>query len=215
MNYAYLHGFAADSDSEKGRRLAERFADWGVDLHRPDLNVPSFEELTYTGMVEAVDRMTAEVGGEEPWRFVGSSMGGFIAARWAARHPERVDRLVLLCPGFNMVERWAEILGQERVAEWEEEGHFLFFDPSDSLTAVHWELYADARDNHPSYPQVECPVVVFHGAEDEIVPLASSERYVDGRDDRELVVVADNHTLHESVDAIAARAGRFFGLTGQ
>jgi pimeloyl-ACP methyl ester carboxylesterase len=30
---------------------------------------------------------------------IGSSMGGYIAARYAELHPEQVAKLVLLCPG--------------------------------------------------------------------------------------------------------------------
>ena len=211
MNYAYLHGFASSSKSKKGEMLAERLADDGIELLRPDLNNPSFEELTYTGMVEAVDALDAEVGDDEPWRFIGSSMGGFIACRWAEQNPERVDRILALCPGFNMVERWAEILGDNGIERWEEEGSFLFFDAEDNLTAVHWELYEDARDNHPPYPEVDVPVRILHGTGDEIVPIESSRRFVERTEEAELIELDDNHKLYDSVDTIAEEAREFFG----
>ena len=212
MKYAYLHGFASSSKSTKGQKLARMFAGRDVDLMLPDLNNPSFEEVTYSGMVEAMETFDQERGAEEPWRIIGSSMGGYVATRWAQLHPGRVDRLLLLCPGFNMSERWAEILGEKGIDDWREEGSFLFFSPTGELTAVHWELYRDARDEHPAYPKVDCPVHIMHGADDEIVPLESSRHYVELVDDAELEVLDDNHKLHDSVEKIAERAFEFFGL---
>lgn len=200
MNYAYLHGFASSSESKKGAELAERLAP-EIELRRPDLNRPSFSKLTYSGMLEVVDEMDAEAG-SGPWRFIGSSMGGYIAARWAELHPQRVDSLVLLCPGFDMPERWRELLGEERLEEWREEGDFLFFDAEGTMKAVHWELFADASDQHPAFPQVEVPVTIIHGIKDEIVDIDSSRRFADGRDEVELIEVDDEHTLYESLDAI-------------
>lgn len=212
MNFAYLHGFASSSKSVKGRKLAERFGERGIELHRPDLNVPSFEELTYTGMVEAVTDYDEEHGGGEPWSFIGSSMGGYVATRWAQFHPERVGRLLLLSPGFDMGDRWAEILGEQGMQDWEEEGSFLFFDPEDKLAAVHWDLYADSVENHPPYPEIDHPVRVLHGRDDEIVPVESSRVFVERTPGAELVLLEDNHKLRESVDEIAEHAFDFFDL---
>jgi len=200
MNYAYLHGFASSPQSEKGQQLAEMFAGDGIELHLPDLNEPSFEELTYSNMVEAMQAYDREYGDGEPWRLIGSSMGGYVAARWAQIAPGKVDRMVLLCPGFNMVERWGELLGQQGI------------DPEDSLSAIHWELYADADENHPAYPEVDCPAIVVHGADDDIVLMESSEKFVDQTDGAELRVVDDNHKLHESVDEIYEAARELFEL---
>ncbi len=41
--------------------------------------------------------------GLERASFVGSSLGGRVALEIAATYPERVDRLVLLCPAFRGV----------------------------------------------------------------------------------------------------------------
>ncbi|MEL6758670.1 MAG: alpha/beta hydrolase [Pseudomonadota bacterium] len=46
----------------------------------------------------AINELLAEVGVTEPFGLVGLSMGGPIVAEYAARYPERVDRLVLLVP---------------------------------------------------------------------------------------------------------------------
>jgi hypothetical protein len=58
------------------------FAASGVQLQLPSLNRPSFERLTYSGALDVV-RETADAEPSARWDVVGSSMGGYIAARWA------------------------------------------------------------------------------------------------------------------------------------
>lgn len=211
--YAYLHGFAADPESEKARHFSSRFADVGHGLEMPDLNVPSFNELTYTAMVNAVDELDARTGGSEPWRFVASSLGGYTAARWAQLNPQRVDRLVLLSPGFDMRTRWPELLGERGMEEWEDEGSFLFFGPDDSLQPVHWELYADACRNHPPFPEVPCETLIIHGDDDPIVPVEYSRKYAEEYSGRvRFVEVEGEHTLESQLERLGEETMEFFGL---
>ena len=58
---AYLHGFASSSLSRKGVHLARFLAPRGIDLALPDLNHPSFAELTYTGALAGFDRLDGEL----------------------------------------------------------------------------------------------------------------------------------------------------------
>ena len=110
--YAYLHGFASSPLSNKGVALERLFSERGLPFERPDLNRPSFSKLSHGAMLAAVDEMDGRARAEgQTWRFVGSSLGGWLAARWAELHPERVDRLLLLCPGFHLAERWPHLVG--------------------------------------------------------------------------------------------------------
>ena len=42
----------------------------------------------------------------EPLVLMGSSLGGYLAALYAERHPKAVDRLVLIAPAFGFLQRW-------------------------------------------------------------------------------------------------------------
>ena len=209
MRYAYLHGFASSSQSRKGVALRDAFARIGKQLALPDLNRPSFAALTYSGALAELDAMDA--AGTGPWSLVGSSLGGYLAARWAELHPEKVARLVLLAPGFGLLERWPEQLGEEGFALWERKGAFAFPDANGEPTPVHWGLIEDARC-HPSWPVTACPTLIVHGNQDEVVPLDFSRRYVAGHTDARLIEVDDGHDLGASVDLIVRESIRFFGL---
>ncbi len=208
--YAYLHGFASGPASRKGVELARRLAPRGVRLALPDLNVPSFARLTYAGALGAIDAF--DRAGSGPWRLLGSSMGGYLAARWAELHPDRVDRLVLLCPGFDLVRRWPAMLGADAMARWRAEGTHPFPDASGVPTPVAWTLVEEAA-LHPPYPEVPCPTLIVHGTRDEVVPIESSRADAPTRRNGELGEVDDDHGLVSSLDRIEAEVVRFLGLT--
>jgi hypothetical protein len=208
---AYLHGFASSSKSHKGTTLREKLADV-VTIHTPDMNRPSFEKLTYTGMLEHLDSLDAELPRDTRWNLIGSSLGGYVAARWAELNPNRVERLVLLCPAFDMVERWKELLGGPIVYKlWARNGAFFFPDHNDEPKPVHFGLIEDAR-KHPERPSAVCPTVIIHGSQDETVPLSFSKEYAESNANVELEVVEDDHNLLNSIEQIERIIRTHFAL---
>jgi pimeloyl-ACP methyl ester carboxylesterase len=207
VRVAYLHGFASSPDSRKGTLLAERFAPRGVVVHRPDLRRPSFARLSHGAMLGALDELDrstapAAPAPAAPWVLVGSSLGGHLAALWAAQHPERVRALLLLCPAFDLPGRWPRLRGAPAMARWEREGTLLHDDETGTPQPLHWGFFAEACQHDP-WPQPPAPCVVVHGHADVVVPLSSSERFVAAAPERRrLVAVADDHELASSIDVI-------------
>ena len=52
--YAYLHGFASGPEGRKAQHFARWMERRGLQLHRPDLNQPSFERLTLSASLESL-----------------------------------------------------------------------------------------------------------------------------------------------------------------
>ncbi len=89
MNLAFLHGMLSSSKGYKATLLRRLF---------PQILIPDF-----SGPLEArMARLEELLGGKDPWILVGSSMGGLMATLYAAHHPERVARLILLAPALTM-----------------------------------------------------------------------------------------------------------------
>jgi pimeloyl-ACP methyl ester carboxylesterase len=207
--YAYLHGFASSSVSRKGVYLRQVFRNRGIELELPDLNVPSFETMTYSAILEALDTLDGLRGGSGfAWRLIGSSMGGYLTARWAELRTDRVDRAVLFCPGFDMAARWPELLGEEAVRRWQAEGRMELPDAQGVPRPVHWELIEDAR-LHPPFPEPACPLLILHGVRDEVVPVAVSREYARDRAHARLVELDDDHSLGSSLQQIAQESLTF------
>jgi pimeloyl-ACP methyl ester carboxylesterase len=199
--FLYLHGFASGPGSQKARIFRERFGAAGVDLRIPDLAEGDFEHLTLSGQLRVIEREAAG----EALRLVGSSMGGYLAALYAAGHP-LVERMVLLAPAFGFARRWAEGLGSEAVGKWRETGSISVFHFGDrQMRQLSFDLYRDA-EQFDAYPDVSQPTLIFHGARDEVVPAAYSREFAALRPSATLEEVEDGHELLLHIDRISARA---------
>src|SRR5687767_889586 len=122
MRILYLHGFASGPSSSKAQYFRKRFSEQETTLEIPELDQGDFERLTISGQLAVIER---EARGE-PVSLIGSSMGGYLAALYAARHPE-ILKLVLLAPAFCFASRWPERLGPEEMRQWRETGRRTVF----------------------------------------------------------------------------------------
>jgi len=204
----YLHGFASGPGSSKGRFFRERFEALGIKVSAPDLEGGDFEGLTLSGQLAIVDQCA---GAESPEVIIGSSLGGYLAALYAARHPGRA-RLVLLAPGFGFARRWPERLGEETVRQWRARGWMEVYHYGRGETCrIGYGLVADGLQ-YEDYPAVGDPALVIHGIRDEIVPVAWSREFAAGRPNVRLVEMESDHQLLDVVDEIWEAVAGFVGL---
>ena len=193
----YLHGFASGPSSTKAQYFRRRFEEMGIDMAIPDLAEGDFERLTLTGQLAVIERVAA--GGSVS--LIGSSMGGYLAALYAARHPE-VRRVVLLAPAFRFAHRWAESLGEQTMAEWHAAGKLPMFHYGDGRTReLGYGLYEDGL-RYEDYPDVRQPVLIFHGAQDDTVPPVYSSEFASARANVDLRIVDSGHELIDVLDAL-------------
>jgi hypothetical protein len=204
----YLHGFASSPSSSKARFFRDRLERAGTRVTVPDLAAGDFEHLTITAQLATI----ADAAGHGPVSLMGSSMGGWLAALYAARHPE-VERLSLLAPAFGFNRRWPERLGPAEMERWRREDSLAVFHYGDNRTRnVHYRLMDDSAryEDFPDFPQ---PALIFHGANDDIVPASYSEELAALRPNAQLSVVDSGHDLLNVLEAIAPPIVEF--LTGQ
>jgi pimeloyl-ACP methyl ester carboxylesterase len=205
----YLHGFASGPQSGKAQWFRKRFAERGIELEIPELVEGDFEQLTITGQLQVIERTAAG----EPVSLMGSSMGGYLAALYASRHPE-VEKLVLLAPAFQFPQRWPEELGEEIAAAWRETGRLEVFHYGEGRQRyVGWQLIEDAAryDPEPSFFQ---PALIFHGTKDTVVPPAYSEQFAARHTNAQLTLLPSDHQLTDSTERIWAATEPFlFGTT--
>ena len=200
----YLHGFASGSGSKKARFFQERLATLGVALEIPDLADGDVEHLTITRQLKVMDR----VARSEPVSLIGSSMGGYLAALYAAMHPE-VEKLVLMAPAFSFITRWPKTLGQEKFDEWRRTGYLPFFHYGDGRERqLRYDLIEDGRF-YEDYPNFHQPAVIFHGRNDTVVPPGYSITFSQQHANTTLHLLDSDHELLDVLDRIWAEVRPF------
>lgn len=135
---------------------------------------------------------------------VGASMGGFIAQEFALAYPDRVERLVLCCTSFGgphsvpiPPETVQSFLNRTGDPERDLRASFAYQLKTDharahareldeyiawrvahpqSLVAYHRQLAAaSAHDTEGRLAAVQCPVLILHGARDNVVPAGNAD----------------------------------------
>jgi pimeloyl-ACP methyl ester carboxylesterase len=214
-----LHGLSGSG--RWGRRnipaFAERFRTYAVDL-------PGFGEsrrVRWSRLDDTADRLAAELEREAlPAAHVaGHSLGGAVAARLAARHPERVDRLVLVDAairprGTRASPRAADLahtFGRRQPG-------FAPMLVQDLLRCHPWSFVAASVDALQSdwerhLPRIAAPTLVVWGEYDAITPVGLGHQIVASVPNAQLVTVpnAGHSPMWEQPEVFNAEVLRFLG----
>jgi hypothetical protein len=200
----YLHGFASGPHSSKARYFREFLEAAGARVDVPDLADGDFEHLTITGQLAVIHRVAAG----DPVALIGSSLGGYLAALYAARHPQ-VRRVVLMAPAFGFAQHWPERLGTAQVDAWRRAGTMEVFHYADNRPLpLGYQLLADG-ERYEVYPDFPQPALIFHGLHDDAVPVRYSEEFAASHSNATLEVLDSGHDLLNVLDYMAPKILRF------
>lgn len=105
------HGYSAGSKNPSGLSLSKPEQASGL----------QFDQLTANGSESLLDTIVDQLSGQfdEPLTVCGWSLGGQVALRWALRHPQQVERLVMVAstPCFVRLDDWKYALSVEILEE--------------------------------------------------------------------------------------------------
>lgn len=181
----FVHGFRSHCGGEKSLALAEyaaiRRRPWlRFDLSSHGLSDGTFDEFRVSKALRDLETVLDWLGGRSVV-LVGSSLGGWLCALAALRHPKRVRGALLMAPAFNFVRYYLALLPEAERAQWQATGKRTFEDRYGGPPfTVDYETVTDALayDVYASPLRFGCPLEIIHGADDEVVPVASSREFV-------------------------------------
>jgi pimeloyl-ACP methyl ester carboxylesterase len=128
-------------------------------------------------------------------------MGGYLAALYAARHPE-VSRLMLMAPAFCFATRWPESLGQEELSRWQTSGwRDMFHYGEQRAKRLSYGIIEDGL-RYEGFPEFRQPGLIFHGTADDIVPASFSVQYCSTHPNARLQLLDSGHELLDVLDFV-------------
>ena len=206
FTYVYLHGLCSSPGSNKRRFLQGKFAPLGVEVHAPELNVPSFEGLTITAQVEAVEAFLRALDPPGKVVFIGSSFGGLISLLYAQANPDTVARLLLIAPTTRFLGHGLPALVGSTMERWKEDGYIEMLHYSDDrMHRLGYQLVEDSATYDYDKLTVPHPVLIVHGDADEVVPFERSVAWSGRHPNARLVPIAGgDHSLGEKLEEVWA-----------
>ncbi len=195
----YLHGFASSARSTKATAFAARSADAGWSFDCPDLNLPDFQSLTITRMIDQVSDAVAASPAPRV-ALVGSSLGALVALEAAVRpQPDsgpRIDALVFLAPALDLAPGLERHLGPVAVAEWQRTGTLETFHFGDQrMRLLDWAFMEDARRYDAMRTVTTLPVLIYQGRDDDVVDVPSVTEWAARQPRAILHLLDDGHQL--------------------
>ncbi len=213
-NIVYLHGLASSPASKKANIFKAPLVARGAHYVVPDLNVPSFEKLTLTAMLEKVAE-TVRALPDGPIILIGSSLGGLAALHFADRYQneaaKRVDKLILLAPALDFVGN--RLKDDTMLDQWRQQGFWLFYNYAQGKPLpVHFGLVEDIAQYDSYTVALAKPILIYHGRNDASVPYEYSVRFAEGRPYVTLELLDSDHELLDQTDIILDGILRFADL---
>jgi uncharacterized protein len=209
MRVVYLHGFASSPQSTKARFFAEKFAQSGIPFEAPALDSGDFQNLTVSAQIQIVD--AAACTSERPV-LMGSSLGGYLAALYAARHPAAVDRLILLAPAFRFLERWRARLTVAELDQWKQQGWApIYHYGAKADQRLGYQFLEDAEKLDP-VPDFHQRALILHGTEDKVVPYQGSYDFALEHTRTRLVPFHSGHELTDVLEDLWRETASFLEI---
>lgn len=210
MNFLYLHGFASSPQSRKARFFKDKTEQNGWHCLVPDLNVPSFAALSLSAQIDLGLELINDLNetNDSPLVIVGSSMGGLLAALLEQelrqqRAATKIQAIVLLAPGFGITKRWPQIIGEQGMQSWRETGFRPFFHyAANQELPLHFAFARELEQYKTDNFEINIPTIVFHGIDDQTVPIEHARQFAQLNPAAALVELDDGHELANSLDLI-------------
>ncbi len=190
--YIYLHGFASGPGSAKAIFFQEKFRGLGINLLIPDLNKPDFQSFSLSRNIHTVSQLLPPA--PAPVILIGSSFGGLTAA-WVAQQYPQVSKIILLAPAFEFLAAWLPVIGTQ-VQQWQAQGYLNVEHHAYGKTMpLSYSFITDQQNYEENELTHPVPTYIFHGDQDEVIPVNASLRFQEHRPWVAVKVLRGDHGL--------------------
>jgi pimeloyl-ACP methyl ester carboxylesterase len=217
----YVHGFGSTRGGQKARALEQACERRGwtfasFDFRGHGCSSGTMLEMCGSALLEDLETLHQDLVEQGVRRLfpVGASLGGWAAAWFTLRHPRLVPACVVIAPAFDFIRCRYHRLSEEERSQWKETGklrvHNEWVDTEIGYTLVEEIDRFPVETLAAEWP---CPLLIFHGMLDDIVPYTHSVAFEENAACPEIelrLFKNGDHRLAEWKDTMAEAACEFF-----
>lgn len=179
-----------------------------MEVEIPRLDEGNFEGLTISGQLQVIGQAV----GSGPVVLMGSSLGGYLAALFAARHAAEVEKLILMAPAFQFPSMWRRRYTVAELDRWRVKGVTPVFHYGEGREMMLGHQFLVDSGRYEEEPDFAQPALIFHGAGDPVVPADFSREFAASHPNAELHLMESGHELKDVLEPMWRHTHSFLGL---
>lgn len=213
----YLHGFGSSPKSGKVGFLNEKLSTYGIDIIAPDLNTPSFSNMTISNMVEVI-KNEVDLIKSDNIILICSSLGTIAGLNFIHHYSQRakkITKIILLSPAFDFFE--TGLFGEDikDVLEvWQKEMKKTFFHSkyNKELDLDH-HFVRDIQKYDTRSIILNKPILLIHGLQDEMIDFKLSLKFAEKQGNINVKLINSDHRLMNDLDLLWYHINEFLDIT--
>lgn len=211
--FLYLHGLGSSPRAGKATLFQSALSEEGYQIEIPDLSIPSFERLslgaTLKHIVDTLRRLTVH----NDVIVLGSSFGAFLGIQGvqqlSSTERESIKGMFLFAPLFFLKHEQFGLISDEMELHWRKHGAYsLPYGEPPVRVPVHVSFLDEVAHYEIGRIDNRIPTTLFHGEDDDIVPILQSRRYVEMCPHIALVPLSGGHSLLSHSDLLVSEVSR-------
>jgi pimeloyl-ACP methyl ester carboxylesterase len=209
----YLHGLGSSPEAHKASVFRAFFLERGCRVEVPDLTIPSFENLSVDAAVRCIVDQVRELGRKNDVIVLGSSYGAFLGIQSVEQlSPSERQSIKAMFFFAPLLYPWHEqygLISPKLERQWVADGVLeLPTGEPPRMVPVGVNFLRELQRYSVVQIGTDMAVTLFHGEQDEVVPIEQSKLYVKMCPHVELVAMTGDHGLFEHDEALTEAVWR-------
>lgn len=209
----YLHGLGSSPEAHKASVFRTFFSERGYRVEVPNLTIPSFEDLSVDAAVRCIVERVRALARENDVIVLGSSYGAFLGIQSVEQlSPSERQSIKAMFFFAPLLYPWHEqygLISPKLERQWVADGVLeLPTGAPPRMVPVRVNFLRELQRYPVVQIDTDIAVTLFHGEQDEVVPIEQSKLYVEMCPHVELVAMAGDHGLFEHDDTLTEAVWR-------
>lgn len=211
--FLYLHGLGSSPQAGKATLFRTTLSAQGHHVEVPDLSIPSFERLSFVATRNHILDTLRRLMVRKDVIILASSFGAFLGIHTVQQlsptERESIKAMFLFAPVFFIKGENCGLITDAMERQWRERGALLLpYGEPPVMVPVDVSFLNEVHCCETGVIDARISTTVFHGEDDDVVPILQSRRYAEMCPHVELVSLAGGHSLLSHGDFLVSEVSK-------